>query len=322
MTQLSWRQKAGCFFGALKPGDERPELFARSWLGLWAVYWRVPIFLWSLITIIWSTAAFWGSVDKYMLYMTHWGLLLILVESFFGVIVALKEDRYLPGLPEPIHTDATTPDYGSFVGSLKNETLRPSSAPIMHQDKTNKFRACGASWDITHIRFGRNTKGAFPWYVKVYWVLYNITIPVAFLITVFYWSILNTAIKKVNYAPNPTLDVMLHGVNSLVMLAELFLSAHPSRLLHVMQPLYFGVVYLIFTIVYYDAGGLDPWGHVFIYPVIDWSKPEQTLVVASLTGLFLVLMHVLTVGVATSRDVIARRCRSTPNGLYNDGFEA
>ncbi|XP_013177200.1 PREDICTED: protein rolling stone-like isoform X2 [Papilio xuthus] len=288
MTQLSWRQKAGCFFGALKPGDERPELFARSWLGLWAVYWRVPIFLWSLITIIWSTAAFWGSVDKYMLYMTHWGLLLILVESFFGVIVALKEDRYLPGLPEPIHTDATTPDYGSFVGSLKNE----------------------------------NTKGAFPWYVKVYWVLYNITIPVAFLITVFYWSILNTAIKKVNYAPNPTLDVMLHGVNSLVMLAELFLSAHPSRLLHVMQPLYFGVVYLIFTIVYYDAGGLDPWGHVFIYPVIDWSKPEQTLVVASLTGLFLVLMHVLTVGVATSRDIIARRCRSTPNGLYNDGFEA
>ncbi|XP_013177201.1 PREDICTED: protein rolling stone-like isoform X3 [Papilio xuthus] len=263
MTQLSWRQKAGCFFGALKPGDERPELFARSWLGLWAVYWRVPIFLWSLITIIWSTAAFWGSVDKYMLYMTHWGLLLILVESFFGVIVALKEDRYLP-----------------------------------------------------------DTKGAFPWYVKVYWVLYNITIPVAFLITVFYWSILNTAIKKVNYAPNPTLDVMLHGVNSLVMLAELFLSAHPSRLLHVMQPLYFGVVYLIFTIVYYDAGGLDPWGHVFIYPVIDWSKPEQTLVVASLTGLFLVLMHVLTVGVATSRDIIARRCRSTPNGLYNDGFEA
>ncbi|XP_045538093.1 protein rolling stone isoform X2 [Papilio machaon] len=263
MTQLSWRQKAGCFFGALKPGDERPELFARSWFGLWAVYWRVPIFLWSLITITWSTAAFWGTTDKYMLYMTHWGLLLILVESLFGVIVALKEDGYVP-------------------------------------DK----------------------KAEFPWYVKVYWVLYNITIPVAFLITVFYWSILNTAIKKVNYAPNPTLDVMLHGVNSLVMLTELILSAHPSRLRHVMQPLYFGIVYLIFTIVYYDAGGLDPWGHVFIYPVIDWSKPEQTLVVASLTGLFLALMHILTVGVATLRDMIARRCRSTPNGLYNDGFEA
>ncbi|XP_013133361.1 PREDICTED: protein rolling stone-like isoform X2 [Papilio polytes] len=263
MTQLSWGQKAGCFYGALKPGEERPELFARSWLGLWAVYWRVPIFIWSLITITWSTAAFWGSVNKYMLYMTHWGLLLILVESFFGVIVALKEDRFLP-----------------------------------------------------------DTKSEFPWYVKVYWVLYNITIPVAFLITVFYWSILNTAIKKVNYAPNPTLDVMLHGVNSLVMLTELVLSAHPSRLLHVMQPLYFGIVYLIFTIVYYDAGGLDPWGHVFIYPVIDWSKPEQTLVVASLTGLFLALMHILTVGVATSRDIIARRCRRAPNGLYNDGFEA
>lgn len=98
MTQLSWGQKAGCFYGALKPGEERPELFAKSWLGLWAVYWRVPIFIWSLITITWSTASFWGSVNKYMLYMTHWGLLLILVESFFGVIVALKEDRFLPGI--------------------------------------------------------------------------------------------------------------------------------------------------------------------------------------------------------------------------------
>lgn len=38
-----------------------------------------------------------------------------------------------------------------------------------------------------------------PWYVKTYWILYNITIPVAFLITVFYWGILRTCKLKAFY---------------------------------------------------------------------------------------------------------------------------
>lgn len=29
-----------------------------------------------------------------------------------------------------------------------------------------------------------------PWYVKTYWVLHNIAVPIAFLITIFYWTIL------------------------------------------------------------------------------------------------------------------------------------
>lgn len=37
-----------------------------------------------------------------------------------------------------------------------------------------------------------------PWYVKTYWVLYNITIPVAFLITVFYWGVLKACEYKKN----------------------------------------------------------------------------------------------------------------------------
>ncbi|KAG6450465.1 protein rolling stone isoform X1 [Manduca sexta] len=160
-----------------------------------------------------------------------------------------------------------------------------------------------------------------PWYVKTYWVLYNISIPVAFLITVFYWGILKTSPNTVNYAPNPILDVMLHGVNSAVMVVELVFSAHPSRLMHVMQPLYFAGAYMLFTVIYYFAGGVDPWGNPFVYPVVDWSKPEQTMVVITLTALFLALMHLVTVAVATVRDSIAKRCSKDTTGVYNDGFK-
>ena len=61
-----------------------------------------------------------------------------------------------------------------------------------------------------------------------------------------------------NYAPNPLIDANLHGVNSAAMLIELVSSAHPSRLLHIMQPLYFALAYLLFNVTYFLAGGVDP----------------------------------------------------------------
>lgn len=64
------------------------------------------------------------------------------------------------------------------------------------------------------------------------------------------------------------------------------------------------------------------WGNAFIYPVVDWSKPVQTMVVITLTALFLALMHLITVAVATARDAIARKRLQDTTGVYNDGFGA
>ncbi|KAG7310475.1 hypothetical protein JYU34_003258 [Plutella xylostella] len=255
---------AGC---ACQPVEAvTAETFARSWSGVSALAWRVPLLAWALLVVAWSGASFWGPPEMWFLYMTHWGLLFILLEMVFGVIVAA------------VKTPEKNPDEESGL----------------------------------------------PWYVRVYWLLYNITIPVAFLITIFYWCILKPASKNthVNYAPNPVLDVMLHGVNSVAMLVELALSRHPSRLLDVVQPWVFASVYMFFTLIYFFAGGLDPWGNAFIYPVVDWSKPEQTAVVITLTGLFLTLMHLATIGLASLRDRLIRRCRRDSAGVYNEGFTA
>jgi hypothetical protein len=66
------------------------------------------------------------------------------------------------------------------------------------------------------------------------------------------------AVKTQKYAPDPVLDVMLHAGNSVVMFVELIFSAHPSRLFHIFQPLLFALAYLLFSVTYYFAGGLDP----------------------------------------------------------------
>lgn len=51
--------------------------------------------------------------------------------------------------------------------------------------------------------------------------------------------------------------VMVHIVNSVVMIIDLFLVAHPVRLLHMHWSLMFAILYLTFSWIYYCAGGLS-----------------------------------------------------------------
>lgn len=53
------------------------------------------------------------------------------------------------------------------------------------------------------------------------------------------------------------LDVAVHGVNSIIMFLLLLSSSLPVRLLHIYQPLLFGVTYMLFGLFYYLGGGTD-----------------------------------------------------------------
>ncbi|KAL0850949.1 hypothetical protein ABMA28_006852 [Loxostege sticticalis] len=144
-----------------------------------------------------------------------------------------------------------------------------------------------------------------PWYVKVYWMLYNIAVPKAFLITLFYWTVLFEA--GVDEELNHSLDIAVHGINSLLMFLLLITSSHPSRLVHVYQPVCFALVYVLFGVIYYLAGGTDTKGNPYVYSVVNWTYPGQTIGVAALTGLLLVVLYFLKVGIAKARDAISRK---------------
>lgn len=144
-----------------------------------------------------------------------------------------------------------------------------------------------------------------PWYVKVSWVLYNIAVPLAFLITIFYWSLLFEA--GIEEELNHALDVAIHGINSLVMFMLMSSSLLPSRLLHIYQPLTFSVVYVTFGIIYYFAGGVEQEGNPWIYPVVNWANPGPTVGVVALTGLLLVILHSITVAFSVGRDKLSKK---------------
>ncbi|CAH0695397.1 unnamed protein product [Spodoptera exigua] len=150
-----------------------------------------------------------------------------------------------------------------------------------------------------------STEFKLPWYVKIYWTLFNIATPLAFLITIFYWTVLYEA--GIEEELNHGLDVAVHGLNSLVMFLLLCSSAHPGRLLHIYQPLVFATIYMLFSVIYHAAGGTDQKGNAYIYPVVNWSEPGTTVLVVFITGLLLVVLHLVTLGLSALRDLVATR---------------
>ena len=44
-----------------------------------------------------------------------------------------------------------------------------------------------------------------------------------------------------------------------------------------------------------------------MYPVVNWEQPGSTIVVVIITGILLVLLHFVTIGLAAARDSIVQR---------------
>ncbi|KAI5644968.1 protein rolling stone-like [Phthorimaea operculella] len=152
---------------------------------------------------------------------------------------------------------------------------------------------------------------SLPWHVKAFWVSYNIAMVIAFLVTIIYFTILlplYADVEGVDLAVDPILDLFIHGINSVLMFFLLMTSRMPGRILHFTYPLCFGIIYLLFSVVYFFAGGTDPFGNNFIYPILNWEDPAVTGVVVVVIAVFLIILHELVVLMTACRNWLARRC--------------
>ena len=118
------------------------------------------------------------------------------------------------------------------------------------------------------------------WYHKVSWMLYIISANNSLVVTVVYWTLLYTGFQ-VREA-----DVAFHLLNSVFMLTETCLSSIPVQLVHVVYAMLYGVLYLLFSVVYWLLGGTNDSGDKFIYPILNYeSEPYAAVVLAVLYGL-------------------------------------
>ncbi|XP_049877521.1 protein rolling stone-like isoform X2 [Pectinophora gossypiella] len=138
---------------------------------------------------------------------------------------------------------------------------------------------------------------------RAYWLAHIIATDLAFVITLVYWTLVHDPkIHEVN-----ALNLLVHGGNSLVMLLELAVTAHPLRAAHALYGASAGMAYGVFSAFYWAVGGTDRIGLPAIYPALDWNKPGSAFGFVALCAVVLVSAHAVATLLAAARGRLAAR---------------
>lgn len=119
---------------------------------------------------------------------------------------------------------------------------------------------------------------------KIFWLLYIISANAGLLVTVGYWTVLFEEDEPIDGN-----NITKHALNSVFMLIDTFLSSIPVRLFHSVYPLLYIIVYLAFTVVYWQLGGTNIQGQPYIYKLLDYNNIEPST--GCLIGFFLLLVQ-------------------------------
>ncbi|CAD6996700.1 protein rolling stone [Ceratitis capitata] len=134
------------------------------------------------------------------------------------------------------------------------------------------FNSGGTRKDIMEARTLKEPPPT-PRLVKFYWLVHGAALSLALIITTVYWIFLHGKMDKPNRYP--TISFITHCLNSVFMLVDFWIVAFPLRLLHIIYWMMFPIIYYIFTVFYYLAGGTDEYGHHYVYPILDWTNPKR-----------------------------------------------
>ena len=157
------------------------------------------------------------------------------------------------------------------------------------------------------------------WTLKLFWALYITSQTVTVMVCIGYWS---TQYKPCNGASrnstveghcNQTvngencgadvLSIHVHGVNPVLAVSDIILSLVPFNILHFFYPCAFTAVYVVFSGIYYAAGGRNESGDPYIYSLLNYREDPAR---SSLAAIFLVLLpgliYIIPLTVAIIRD--------------------
>lgn len=125
-----------------------------------------------------------------------------------------------------------------------------------------------------------------PLLLRVDWVLHNITLSMSLVVSFVYWTIVYDGLRL------ELVTVTTHAANSVCVLIDLSITSIPVELTHIYQPIAYGLTYVFATFVYWLAGGVDPNGFNYIYPILDYSgNPTGSLAVVVVTTVATALIH-------------------------------
>lgn len=110
-----------------------------------------------------------------------------------------------------------------------------------------------------------------PWYVVVLWILFDMATAAVPMVTLMFFIFLWPHMTHSGGIDNDNLQ--LHGLSSVCLIIDFMLSPVPVRLLHVIYPFIYGLLYLVFSAIYWSGDH-----NRVLYPgVLDWNTPGKTV---------------------------------------------
>jgi hypothetical protein len=105
-----------------------------------------------------------------------------------------------------------------------------------------------------------------PLSTKVAWLLRSIGQPGALVVTIAYWSVVSQGTPSLS-------TIWVHAINSIVVCLDIITSCYEIRLAHYLYLLIYGVIYVVWSIIHYQANIRNgpPPSQRYIYAALDWS---------------------------------------------------
>jgi len=226
------------------------------------LYFRIFCAVYTLAILIWSFIRYavrsWA--PYWIIYATIWTLILVQLYFITSAVVHLGVWRYVRDhdvdLTNHFHVD--TPSNGNIDDAL-------SKQPRLQ-------------------RLG-----------KVSNALFAMSLTMSLGVTLLNWVIIDYSdyIEPGNSddIAKVIVDVNLHGVLLCFMLIDYYLSMLYLPFTSTMYIVAATVLYLIWSLIYYVAGGRDPFGNDYIYPLLNWKYPQTAVPIAVCFPLLLAGMH-------------------------------
>lgn len=126
--------------------------------------------------------------------------------------------------------------------------------------------------------------------IKISWLLYNIIVISAIVVTTGYFSY--AFIMDMETEPTWIAEIgnlHRHGFNSLVAIVDIILLAYPVKILHFVYTCAYGWCYAIVTFIYWT---LNPKKNI-VYEQIDYGKPIQIMVIFTMLTILTFLMQMI-----------------------------
>ncbi|XP_023032223.1 protein rolling stone [Drosophila willistoni] len=147
--------------------------------------------------------------------------------------------------------------------------------------------------------------------IKCYWACYWTNLIIAYVIGIVYWGAIH--FKKGEDDDrgdvSTVYNLWTHAMPSLLFTVDHMIVAQPSRILHFIYPFFFGLIYGIFTIIYYLLGGLDVRDRTYIYSMLNHAIPHQSLGTMALITLLIIACSTFHYGLYRLRVFIAGKLK-------------